>query len=129
MIIQNRRQIPTVSVTGKPGHRQLRIAFNAALVRAAKLDGFEFMAVESGTDGAGGESWNFVKFIPSKTILYRSKKGEEGQAFSLSPDGGNKGGTARALYVSKATFSFLPTGKYSSVINKDNSITISYGEK
>ena len=48
MIIQNRRQIPTVSVTGKPGHRQLRIAFNAALVRAAKLDGFEFMAVESG---------------------------------------------------------------------------------
>ena len=122
MIIQNRRQIPTVSVTGKPGHRQLRIAFNAALVRAAKLDGFEFMAVESGTDGD-------VRFIPSKTILYRSKKGEEGQAFSLSPDGGNKGGTARALYVSKATFSFLPTGKYSSVINKDNSITISYGEK
>jgi hypothetical protein len=35
---------------------------------------------------------------------------------------------ARALYVSKATFSFLPPGKYTPTI-KDNVITITYEEK
>ena len=128
MIISSTRTVPTVSVTGRPGHRQLRIAFNPALVRTAKLESVRFLGVESGVGGAGGETWRFLKFTPSKTYAYRSKNGEEGQALSLSPDGGNKNGTALALYVSKATFSFLPTGKYTPTID-GNVITITYEEQ
>jgi hypothetical protein len=82
MIIKNRAapQRPLVSVTVRASATQIRIAFNADLVRQASLQDVRFMAIDF------DEERHRVTFISTPSRKYK----DPDDAYPLMPDGGRK---------------------------------------
>ena len=90
--------IPSVRVTRAPSGHQVRIAFNAALVKKVALG--EYVAIDHDAKRRR------LTFVACKAIY------DGTLAHKVLPDGGNKGTPARVVYVPRSLFAFLPAGPY-----------------
>lgn len=110
---------PRVRVTAPEKSRQMRLAFNPALVERFELGKATHLYLEH------DEEKETLRFIPSEAI-------HEGvDAHKLLFDGGMKEGEARAsriLQISKAAMAFLPLRSYDVKPLRSGGFVIAYGK-
>jgi hypothetical protein len=113
--------VPRVRVTAPEKARQVRIAFNPALVERFELAKATHLFLEH------DEEKQTLRFIPSEAI----RDGVD--AHKLLQDGGVKEGesprTSRILLPSKAALSFLPTRSYDVKALRNGGFSLFYGRE
>jgi hypothetical protein len=101
---------PIVSVTGPASQSQIRICFNAALVRQASLQDVPRMAIDF------DEERRRITFISTP----RGDRDREGYTFPLMRDGGHssKNTASKVLYVRRQLLQFIRLGRYEPKIER-----------
>jgi hypothetical protein len=117
---RGRSDLPRVTVTAPEKSRQVRIAFNPALVEKFELAAVTHLYVEH------DEEKQTLRFIPSEAV-------HDGiDAHKLLLDGGVKEGetprNARTLLPSKASMPFLPPGRYDVKGLRNGGFAFTYGQ-
>jgi hypothetical protein len=112
---RGRSDEPLVTVTAPKSAAQVRVAFNAALVKQVHLDGSSHLAL------VHDDVRRTLRFVPSGPSF------EDVHAHKILFDGGKKT-ASRMVLVARPALSFLPRRAYAPKALKDGAFEIAYGE-